>query len=62
MENRQTINQAHMARLGFWYCQDCERVTEPEHPGEPHQRCGHADCRSHRVVWREPIFPETHTA
>lgn len=39
---------------GYWYCYDCEKVTEREE-GEQGQPAHCLFCRSHRIRYVEPI-------
>lgn len=40
-------------RTGFWFCQTCERLTEPQ--GEIHKICGHKHCGSSRLQYVPPV-------
>jgi len=46
----------HALTVGFWWCDDCDRVTEriEDDHGQP-AHCGHPDCGSHRITYKKPL-------
>lgn len=48
------LNLVDLSISGFYFCRECQRVTEPDNCGEFNQVCCH--CHSFRVKWCPPIF------
>lgn len=56
LRRRLCVSLEHALRAGFWWCDDCENITQPvesDH-GQP-TRCEH--CGSHRISFERPALP-----